>query len=44
MTVQASKLPRRVAFAMLDVLALVIGAAIALPFFLVLCLPFLSGL
>jgi hypothetical protein len=29
---------------MVDVLALAVGMAIALPFFLVICLPFLSGL
>ncbi|MDH3473103.1 MAG: hypothetical protein OEM59_05385 [Rhodospirillales bacterium] len=36
--------PQRMASAMLDVVAVLVGLAIAVPFFLVLSLPFVAGL
>jgi hypothetical protein len=36
--------PQRIASAMLDVAAVLVGLAIAVPFFLVLSLPFVAGL
>ena len=43
MTYPTRNFSRRVSIAMLDALALLFGMAIAMPFFLVMCLPFVTG-
>ena len=44
MTYHTEKAPHRLSIVMVDALALLAGMAISLPFFLVICLPFFTGL